>query len=404
MSPRNVFILLMSINLLNYIDRQILFSVFPLIQKDLSLTDTQLGFLGSAFMIVYTIVAPFIGYLADRTPRQIWISLSAFLWSVATMLTGMAKDFSHLLVARSFIGVGESGFTSVSPSFVAERFPQEIRAKVLSFFGLALPVGSALGYLLGAWLGYFAGWRQAFFIVGLPGIILAAVVFFKLRDTRQIPPKQERPKITQYFKLLANLPFLFVCLAQAMSTFTIGGLAAWMPTYLHRYFDFNIAQAGTIFGGITIVAGAAGTLLGGFIADKLLTKTKKAYFITAALSFIFALPCGLISLFAPNKTISLLFLGFTIMFAFLQTGPLQAAIVSSTKVSIRSMAFALNIFIIHALGDAVSPTIIGKISDIYDLRTAVCAALFFIIPAAVFAVLAGKLFKNPVEESLPCNN
>jgi MFS family permease len=397
MSPRYIFIILFLINLLNYIDRQVLFAVFPLIQNDLKITDTHLGLLGSAFMIVYMLAAPLIGWLADRTPRQIWISLSAFLWSIATAFTGLVRNYAQLLAARSVLGIGESGFTTVSPSFIAERFPPRVRAKILAFYGVALPLGSALGYLLGAPLGQMLGWRNVFWIAGIPGIILALIVFFKIKDIRAVPPKKNRPHICQYLKLLKNKPFLFVCLAQAMGTFTLGGLAAWMPTYFHRYFGLSVAQSGVAFGALTIIAGAAGTVLGGVIADKLLAKTNKAYFITAAFSFAAALPLGLIAVSSSKIIPAILLFGFAIMFVFLQSGPLQAAIISTTNIKIRSMAFALNIFIIHALGDALSPTVIGALSDSYNLKTAVFIAILFIIPAALFAYAAGRHYK-PVPE------
>jgi MFS family permease len=394
MKPKYIFLILFLINLLNYIDRQILFAVFPLIQYDLKITDTHLGLLGSAFMIVYMFVAPVIGWLADRTPRQIWIALSAFLWSVATIFTGMAKNYAQILTARSFLGIGESGFTTVSPSFIAERFPPRSRAKILSFYGLALPLGSALGYLLGATIGQTIGWRNVFWLAGIPGIVLAVLVFFKIKDKRALPEKKERPRASQYLKLLKNKPFLFVCLAQAMGTFTLGGLAAWMPMYFHRYFNFSVAKAGMIFGAITIIAGAAGTALGGIIADRLLARTKKAYFITAALSFAAALPLGISAVLTSNSVVAIALFAAAIMFAFLQSGPLQAAIVSTTDIKIRSMAFALNIFIIHALGDALSPTAIGKLSDMYSLKTAVLISLSFIIPAVLFCYAAGKYYNG----------
>lgn len=394
MSAKKIFIILMSLNLLNYIDRQILFSVFPLIKTDLLLTDTQLGLLASAFMLVYMLVAPAIGYAADRTPRQIWMGLSAFLWSIATMFTGTVKNYTGLLFARSLIGVGESGFTSVSPSFVAERFPQAQRARVLAFFGMALPIGSALGYLFGAWLGHWLGWRGAFFAVGLPGIILAFIIFFKVKDTRDKKiTKEQKPSFKQYFYLLKNKTFLFVCLGQAMGTFTLGGLAAWMPSYLNRCFNMSVGEAGTVFGLMIITAGAAGTMLGGLIADRLLKKTDKAYFITSYISFFAALPFAAAAVFATSKVLALGLFSVAIMLVFLQTGPMQAAIVACTGLNVRSMAFALNIFIIHALGDAISPALIGKVSDDFGIKTALLFALIFILPAAVFAMLAGKYYK-----------
>lgn len=390
MSPKSVFILLFSLNLLNYIDRQILFSVFPLIKADLALSDAQLGVLASAFMFVYMIAAPLVGFIADRTPRQYAVSVCAFLWSAATMLSGAAKNYFHLFAARSFIGIGEAGFTSVSPSFLAERFPPEKRARVLAAFGLALPAGSALGYLLGGFLGLHFGWRSAFFIVGLPGAFAAAYAAFNLKDQRPVKTKEEKPSLLTYLNLLKNKPFLFVCLAQAMGTFTLGGLAAWMPTYMHRYYDFSVAQAGTVFGALSITAGAAGTFLGGFLADKLLKKTKKAYYIISAASFTAALPFGLAAASCGDFKISLALFALAIMLVFMQTGPLNAAIVNLTDVKIRSMAFAVNIFIIHALGDAISPALLGKASDLFSLKTAVAAAMLFVLPAALFCAAAAK--------------
>lgn len=306
------------------------------------------------------------------------------------MLSGSAKNYFHLFAARSFIGIGEAGFTSVSPSFLAERFPPERRARVLAAFGLALPAGSALGYLLGGFLGLHFGWRSAFFIVGLPGAFAAAYAAFKLKDERTANKKQEKPKLANYSALLKNKPFLFVCLAQAMGTFTLGGLAAWMPTYMHRYYDFSVAQAGTVFGALTITAGAAGTFLGGFMADKLLKKTKKAYYFVSAASFTAALPFGFAAVICGDFKISLFLFAAAIMLVFMQTGPLNAAIVNLTDVKIRSMAFAVNIFIIHALGDAISPALVGGASDMFSLKTAVAAAMLFVLPAALFCAAAAK--------------
>ncbi len=388
MRPRYIFLIMVFINLLNYIDRQILFAVFPLIKTDLHLTDGQLGFLGSAFMIVYMFCAPVIGYFADRTPRQYWIAAGAMLWSAATMAAGTVRNYAQLLIARSFIGAGESGFTGVSPSFVAERFPSRLRARILAGFALAMPLGSALGYILGGWLGTHFGWRNAFFIVGFPGIILGLIVLFKIKDTKRHQNKAEKPKPSAYIDLLKNKPFLFICLSQAMATFTLGGLAAWMPTYLHRYLEMSTVQAGAIFGLITVIAGLIGTISGGLAADKLYKKTPNAYYIISYTGLIVTLPFGIAALFAPTAFTALLLFGIAMVCVFFQTGPIAAAIIVNTDIKIRSMAFALNIFIIHALGDALSPMAMGKFSDAFNLKMAVLFAMLFIIPAAVFAVLA----------------
>lgn len=393
MNPKVVLIILFLINLFNYIDRQVLFAVFPLLSDDLHLTDAQLGVLGSLFMIVYTLTAPVIAYFADRSPRQIWVSVCSCLWSIATALTGLAKDFYHIAIARSFIGIGEAGFTSVSPSLAAEGFKPELRARILAILGLALPLGSALGYLLGGVIGQNYGWRMAFYLLSIPGLLLAIVAFIYIKDKRKTE-KNEQIKVSAYLQFLKSKSFVFLSLAGAMATFTLGGLAAWMPTYFHRYYGFTVAQAGTHFGALIIISGLIGTLGGGMLADFLIKFTKRAYFYTVLFGYAMALPLGLLGLLCESQTLALLCFGLAMSFVFLQTGSLNAAIISITSVKIRSMAFALNIFILHALGDAISPMTIGKISESFDLHLAVFICITFLIPAIVFIYLAARKFKG----------
>ena len=389
MKARNIFIILALINLLNYIDRQVLYAVFPLIKQDLILSDKQLGFLASAFMLVYMFSAPVLGYIADRSPRQKIIAFSTFLWSIATSACACARNYFALIFVRSLVGAGESGFTSVCPSFIAERFNPQVRARVLALFALGLPLGSALGYLLGGILGKVYGWRLAFLILGSPGIILAFIVYFAIKDTPK--KKEEKPHFFNYFKLLKNKKFILVCLAQAMGTFTLGALAAWGPSFLNRYFAYDIAASGTIFGGLIIVAGALGTLLGGFIGDIWQKKTENGYFYTTSLSFLLAFPFGIAAFLMMSKILFFTFLIISTMLVFMQNGPLNASVVNLTKLKERSMAFALNVFIIHALGDAMSPYLVGFVSDSFNLKFAVILSLFFVLPASLFAYFASKV-------------
>lgn len=394
MNPKIILLILFLINLFNYIDRQVLFAVFPLLAKDLNLNDAQLGLLGSVFMIVYTLTAPVIAYFADKSPRQIWVSVCAVLWSGATALTGLAKNFFHIAMARSFIGIGEAGFTSVSPSLAAEGFDKTVRARILAILGLALPLGSALGYLLGGLIGQHYGWRMAFYILAIPGFLLAVWAFVYIKDKRKTTQEEKNQiKISNYLQFFKSKSFVYVCLAEAMATFTLGGLAAWMPTYFHRYYGFSVAEAGTKFGIMIIIAGLIGTLGGGMLADFLIKKTKRAYFYTTLLGYMMALPFGLLGLLCENQTLALLCFGIAMSFVFMQTS-LNAAIISITSLKIRSMAFAFHIFIIHALGDALSPMTIGKISQAFDLQLAVFIAIVFLIPAIVFCYFAGRTFKG----------
>jgi len=394
MTSRKIFWLLFVINLFNYIDRQMLYAVFPLIKTDLMLSDAQLGSLASAFMLVYMLYAPIAGYFADRTPRQYWMGISAILWSVATSLTAVANNFKHLLMARGFIGVGEAGFTAVAQGFLAEHSPHETRARTLAAFGLALPLGSALGYFLGGFMGGHFGWRAAFMTLGVPGLFLGILAALKIKDKRTFLKPSEKPKFASYLILARNKTFIFICLAQAFSIFIVGGLSAWLPTYFNRFFGYSVAKSSMVFGVMIVGGGALGTFLGGQIADRLLKKTNKAYFITAGVSFAVAMPFAALAVVTDNFRLSVAFFSLAIVFASIQMGPLNAAIVDATSRGMRSMAFAFNIFIIHLFGDAFSPVIIGRVSDLTNLRMAILVCLLAVVPACLFSALAAFSVKK----------
>ncbi len=381
MKLQRLFWILFLLNLLNYIDRQVLYSVFPLLQSDLHLTDLQLGTLASAFMLVYMCYAPLMGYLADRINRPRLIALSALLWSGATFVCASAKNYISLLFARACVGVGEGGFTTIAQPFLAEHYPKEKHAPLLALFGLALPIGSALGYVLGGMVGQHWGWRVAFMVAGIPGVFLALAAL-TLRDQSREQSRAKRPTLKNYLPLVRNKPFLCVCFAQAMSTFVMGGLSAWMPMYLHRYLGLSTQQAGTQFGVLVIIAGAIGTYSGGKLAAYWLAKTNTAYFKLTALCFICALPFCWLALVSASTVCTLSCIGLALVLLFMPTGAIAAALVATTKKYIRSMAFAVNIFMIHLLGDAFSPTIVGWISDRYDLKAAVLVATLMLLPGA----------------------
>lgn len=391
MNVKKLFWILFLLNLLNYIDRQVLYSVFPLLQQDLSLSDWQLGSLASAFMFVYMGFAPLAGYWADRFPRPKLISASAFLWSAATILCAAAKNYGGILSARSLTGAGEAGFTTVAQPFLAEYYPAKKRATALALFGLALPLGSALGYLLGGFAGQHWGWKAAFMLAGAPGFLLAFLAATQLTDTarQQIHPG-ELTRLAEYRTLFFNKPFLWICLAHAMITFVQGGLSAWMPTYFHRYFNLDVAHAGLVFGGIVIFCGATGTYLGGKTADRLLNKTPKAYYLTIFGGILLTIPFAWFALNAPNALWSTICIGAAVTCIFLPMAPVAAALVELTKEPVRSMAFAADIFIIHALGDAVSPLLIGRISDIWGLKTALLLGCGALLPGLLFTWLGEK--------------
>lgn len=396
--------ILFFLNLFNYLDRFIISAVFPLLQGDLHLSDSQLGLLASSFLLSYIAFSPLAGLLGDRYPRKGIIASGVSLWSLATVGSGLARSYRQLLMARALIGVGEAGYATVSPSLISDLFRKEVRGKALSFFYIAMPMGSALGYAMGGYMGKHYGWRVAFFLAGGPGLALALTTLF-LKEPRRgaaelegkgspNPPEMSggpwplgseaslpvrasagpAPSLRSYVELLKIRSFLYDTAAMAAMTFAIGGLAYWMPTFFSRERHMDLAQANLLFGAITAGAGLLGTMLGGLLGDWLQRRTPKAYFLLSGGAMWAAIPWALVGQMAPYPWIFLPGFFLAELFIFLSTGPLNASLVNVVLPQQRSMAVALNILIIHLLGDALSPVLIGKISDLTDLYTALFIA------------------------------
>ncbi|MDD5657146.1 MAG: MFS transporter [Elusimicrobia bacterium] len=380
--------LLLAVNLLNYVDRQVLYALLPAIQADMSLSDARAGSLASAFMIVYMLAALPVGYLADRWGRGRWIAAGVGIWSLATGLCGLARGFGQLFWARVAVGTGESFYGTTSPSFVAEHFPANQRGRVLALFSMAIPVGSALGYAAGGVLGQAWGWRATFLLVGLPGLILAALCR-RLRDPA-VPegtPERGAGAVASYLSLFRVPSFTYATLAGAAMTFALGGLAVWMPSFFHRRWGLGLAQAGTLFGALTVVSGLLGSLTGGWLADWALRRTSRAYFLVCGAGYALGLPFAAAALLAPSLPASSAAMLLAEFFLFLNMGPINAIIVAVIAPRLRSMAFAANILVIHALGDAVSPALIGLASDRWGLTAALLSAIAALAPAAGFCWL-----------------
>jgi MFS family permease len=385
---------LLAVNLLNYIDRQVLFAVFPLIKIDMNLTDTALGFLGSAFMLSYLILAPVFGWLGDHWNRTRLAAGGLVVWSLATTLAGCASGYRTLLTARALVGVGEASFGTVSPGLVADFFPKERRGQILSWFYVAIPVGSALGYLLGGVLGQRYGWHAAFLLVGLPGLLLS-IPLFLLRTpprggddaTGQAP---EEKGSAGYAALFRNRSFVFNTLAMAAMTFAIGGLAQWIPSFLNRIHSLDVAKANTLFGVTTVLAGILGTLAGGWLGDRWQKSSGQGYLLVSGWGFLIGTPFAAWAILAPDLIgcISAMFIAE--FFLFLNTGPLNTVIINVTNPAVRAMAFAINIFFIHALGDAVSPSILGWLSDRWNLRSALLITPIAMVLAGLLCFICGR--------------
>ena len=384
--PRTALALLTALNLFNYIDRSVLFAVQDLIKAEFHRSDLAFGMLSSVFFIFYMCAAPFMGPLAERFSRKSVIIGGALVWSGATLLTAFTHDFTGLLIRHTLVGIGEASFVILSPIFVADMFPENQRGRVMGIFYLAIPVGTALGYVIGGLIGPAYGWRTPFYVGAAPGALLALLLLF-IPEPRlgQFDHLEKSPNRDTLRGLARNPAFLTATLGMAMLTFALGGLQVWMPTFLHRVHGYTLGAA-NIFFGLSIAAnGLVASLAGGWLSDTLLRKTRAAHYLVSAVSLALGIPAMWIAIHADGKRM-LVAIFMAEFLLFLNTGPLNAAIINSVGPHIRAAALAVNIFIFHLLGDVPSSSLIGYISDHYSLRLA------FVAPVAATALSSAILF------------
>jgi MFS family permease len=357
-------VLLIGLNLLNYIDRYILPGAQPLIQHEYGWTDQQMGGLTTALFVVYMLVAPLTGWLGDWFSRKPLIIGGAVLWSLATLGTAWVHDYWSMYIRHALVGVGEATFGIFAPAVLADFYPERDRNRILSVFYLAIPVGAALGYLAGGQLGTMWGWRAPFFLCAFPGLAIAALYGWIGREpvrgsSDRVRSTEKRATVAGLFR---NPAFLCGTFGLAALTFAMGGISTWVPTFLHRFAGLSVGMASQTVGAITVVDGIAGTLVGGWLAQRWLRTDHRALYLLSFWSVALTLPCGALVFFGPPKWAipSLLAAEF---FLFLNTGPLNAAIVNSVSAPVRATAVSINLFCIHFFGDTFSPQIIGAISD-----------------------------------------
>jgi len=390
LQPRLALALLTALNFVNYIDRSVLFAVQPLVKKEFNSTDANLGFLTTAFFVGYMFTAPFFGFLADRYSRKTLIILGAMVWSGATLLTAITHGFRTLLFRHTVVGIGEASFATIASPFLADLYPENQRGRVLSVFALANPAGTALGYVLGGFLGQRYGWRCPFYIAAIPGFLLAlAFTFIREPERGRIDSLPETASRGTLRGLSRNGAYWAATLGMAMMTFALGGLSVWMPTFLSRARGIALGRANLYFGGITAFNGVVATLIGGWLGDRLLRRTSAAYYLVSGMGMALALPVMAVAIYKTGSLMfPAIFLGEFLL--LLNTGPLNAAVINSVGAHIRSTAVAVNLFVIHALGDAFSPTLMGYISDRSSLEKAFGVAIVAIMISAAILLLGSR--------------
>jgi len=379
------------INLFNYLDRWIIAALVESLRKsELHLTDTELGFIGSGFIIVYTLASPVFGTLGDRRARPPLIALGVIIWSIATTLGGFARGFTSLFVARSTVGVGEAAYGTIAPALLADSFPFEKRGRVLAIFFAAIPIGSAAGYIIGGLVDAHFGWRAAFWVAGAPGLLLA-MLLLAVKD----PPRgaQDHAVVhapsahwgAAYGDLFRNAQFLYAAVGYGAYTFALGGLAYWMPAFLERVRGMGHQEATVTFGAIACATGFVGTFAGGWLGDYFLKRTRQSYLWVSGISTLLAAPATFVALTNPNRSIYLPAIVVAEVLIFVSTGPVNSAIVNAVAPNERATALGLSILLMHLLGDVPSPPIIGRLSDATSLDRA-----FLVVPVAI--VVAGVIW------------
>jgi MFS transporter, Spinster family, sphingosine-1-phosphate transporter len=388
------------INLLNYLDRYVVAALVESLKKsELQLSDTQAGSLMTGFVIVYMLTSPIFGRLGDRRRRPPLLALGVGIWSMATALGGLARSFAGLFAARAAVGVGEAAYGTIAPPLLADLFPKEKRGRVFAIFFAAIPIGSAAGYVIGGLIDQRFGWRAAFLVAGLPGLVLALLCLLLKDPPRGAQDGQgEGPSLrpaelpagkrglwTSYSRLWRNRAYRLTVLGYSAYTFALGGLAFWAPAFLERIRGMSRSNATVQLGAIVVVTGFIGTYGGGWIGDRFLRRSKEAYLLVSGWATLAAAPVALVAFLSPTRWVYMGAIVVTELLLFASTGPINSAIVNVVAPAERATAVALSILCIHLLGDVPSPPLIGALSDVTSLGTA-----FLTLPAVI--ALAGGIW------------
>jgi MFS transporter, Spinster family, sphingosine-1-phosphate transporter len=395
-------------NLLNYLDRYIISSVAPKIEAEFGLSHGQTGFLMSAFMVGYVIASPWFGLLGDTKSRPKLMGLGIALWSIATGLSGAVSGFVSLVIARLGVGVGEASYATIAPAYIRDCMDDETSTnKAMAIFYTAIPIGAALGYMFGGSIAHHYDWRYAFYIGAIPGFFVAVVIAMtKEKPRRQDSSELSTERLTlkaSWKRLWQNKPYRQIVAGYIAQTFGLGGFAAWAPHYSATALNQDLASASFKIGAITCVAGVIGTLLGGKLGNRsqgsqditregLTHSSTQGYLKVSAYSSLIATPLAIWTLMTTDPNQFMLGLLLVQIAIFVAIAPINTATLSAVPGTISATAFAVQIFLIHALGDVISPPIVGFLADHIPMNHAMQ-----ILSLAIF--ISGLIWIKPLKNS-----
>ena len=400
---RAVLVLLLLAYIFNFLDRQILGILGPSIKAELHLSDTEFGAIGGlAFALLYALLGVPLAYLADRTSRSAVVAGSLAVWSGFTALCGIATGYWQLFLFRLGVGVGEAGGVAPSYALIADYFPPQRRARALAIFSLGVPIGLGGGSFIGAYLAAWFGWRSAFLIMGIAGILLAPIIKYAVRDLPRPAPADEAAPLMQVFPLVARKPtFWLMAFAASMSSLCGYGLAVWTPSVLIRSYHLDLISTGNFLASLLIIGGCTGVFMGGWLADRLGAMDKGWYAKLPTIAWLITAPTFALGLMVPSLWLAWPLLLIPNALNILWLGPVVTAVQHLVPQPMRATASASFLFINNLIGLGVGPLLIGGISDALkttygaeSLRYAAVGCTAFYLLAALLMLFAIKRLRT----------
>lgn len=391
-----MMILIFVVYMFDYADRMIVSSLIPYIKEDWHVSDANLGMLTSVVSLFIAIFVLPISVLVDRWSRKKMIALMVFLWSIATFLCSFADNYTQLLILRAMTGIGEAAYCPAAVALIVKVFPREYRARYLGIYDAASPIGAGLGLAIGGYVGMVLGWRHAFGLVAIPGIILSVLVLF-INDYKTVPLSKTDDEFSfsnlfiSLGRLLRVRTLWLVSIAYAGCIAINTSMMVWSPSFLNRFHGLSKSQAGTVSGAVAVLI-LIGAPLGGFLSDCWQKTNKNAKLLIASMSIAVSGVSLAIALWVDNFFVCLAFMllfGITnVMFL----APINSLIQEVVHPGLRAAAFGFNVFLINILGAFGAPILVGYISDSFGLRTGMLFLPFVAIVSAVIIFLSKKQY------------
>ncbi len=411
-----VLFMLTLVYVFNFIDRQLLVILQEAIKKELQLSDTQLGLLsGFTFALFYVTLGIPIARLADKTNRRNIVAASLGVWSLMTACSGLVHNFVQLLLARIGVGVGEAGCSPPAHAMISDYFPPEKRATALSIYSSGISFGILTGFLLGGYLSQQLGWRTAFFVAGVPGVVFSLLFYLTVKEPRRgatdadhaatgLTPANEAPSLRAVVaRLYATKSFVYLAMATGLHVFCLYGILNWSPSFLARIHHMPGADIGAALGLIFGIGGAVGSFAGGMLTDAFGKKDSRFYLRIPAYAIIASMPFAAGALFLPDTIAAMICLGITAALQNMYLGPSIAVAHSLVPASMRSLTSAILFFVLNFIGLGFGPLVVGIISDLLTpafgteaLRWAMSVTLVISVAStALFLSAARKLTGTP---------